>query len=312
MHHHIPLSTAAARNAAAAPNHRSLATFSARINDVRESCKLSILAYSAEVSRNNVFGRVIGTYDGRTHTTMAPRCKDTQAFMLLRGEDELVVAFRGTMNLLDVKIALDVRQATFGDDDMGGRVHHGFLKQFTSIEPMLSDDIAKVVKQRKVRRICFTGHSMGAAMAFIAAKRYGTMSDVDGGTDIVCHAFGGPPFADKTFWHGFVDHVDDHVAINLRNDVVSVIPVNATFCSAPPNTLELTTDGTSTCVKDTQVPPLMSHLISRAARCGSMEAIITNHESKTYLHSIDRLLKRVNASANALANASALMGSRKV
>ena len=164
---------------------------------------------------------------------------------------------------------------------------------------MITRDITSATKQHSVARVCFTGHSMGAALALMAAKRYGN-ADYRGGitknATISCHAFGCPPFADAVFWRGFTEDVDDHVAVNLHNDIVPVIPVHPRFSSSPPNTLELTTNGIACCILDTQVPSTPSRIVRRAARCGSMTAVVANHEAGAYLTSIDCLIERIKQS----------------
>ena len=290
-----------------ASKHMSMSAFAARVVDVRESCRLSLLAYSELKSIAPKPGRMIGAYDGSKNCSLPLlACKDAQAFMTLRrphvGDDddddgrreELVVSFRGTINRRDLMDAIDIRHANFPYGKAGGCVHRGFLDQFASIEPMITRDIANVVKKRRIRRVCFTGHSMGAALALMAAKRYGAVGDVTNNVMVACHAFGGPPFADAVFWRGFVDDVDNHLAINLRDDVVPVIPVHTAFSSSPPDTIELTHDGIARCIMDTYAPPKTSRLVNRAARCGSVASIVANHEASAYLHSIDRLLERIS------------------
>jgi hypothetical protein len=291
---------------ATSSSHAAGHRFITRMMDVRKSCKLSMLAYqelNTVAAQPGQGLRVIGAYDGMYLCPPTASCKDAQAFMMLRRRPhfqtegaELVVSFRGTVNRQDLMDAIDIRHADFRYGKSGGRVHRGFLEQFASIEPLITRDIACAVRKREITRVCFTGHSMGAALALMAAKRYGNASDrvhILREATISCHAFGGPPFADIVFWNGFLDDIDDHVAVNLHNDVVPVIPVHPRFSSSPPNTLEITTDGIACCILDTQKSSTPSRLVRRAARCGSMTSIVENHEASTYLTSIDRLIDRI-------------------
>jgi hypothetical protein len=295
--HPTKMITGATKHAAASRS------FIARIVDVRKSCKLSMLAYQELHTVVAALPGHIGAYDGAYLCTPSMSCKDAQAFMMLRrpphrhmAGKELVVSFRGTLNRQDLMDAIDIRHADFRYGKAGGRVHRGFLEQFESIEPLITRDIAYAVRKREITRVCFTGHSMGAALALLAARRYGNSDDranILGDATITCHAFGVPPFADVMFWHGFLYDVDDHVAVNLHNDVVPVIPVHPRFSSSPPNTLEITTDGIACCILDTQKSSTPSRLVRRAARCGSMTAIVANHEASTYLTSLDRFMDRI-------------------
>ncbi len=83
---------------------------------------------------------------------------------LLKGSDHYVLSFRGT----EVKEKSDViadLSAGKNVEASGGKVHHGFKKELDKLWPSIEKALANVEK------VYVTGHSLGAAMATIAASR---------------------------------------------------------------------------------------------------------------------------------------------
>jgi hypothetical protein len=89
-----------------------------------------------------------------------------QGFVAWR-ENFSVVAFRGTEpeDLLDITSDLGVLLSTW--DEPGERVHSGFKGALEEIWPALIE-----VKELKGRPVWFAGHSLGAAVATLAADRF--------------------------------------------------------------------------------------------------------------------------------------------
>ena len=91
---------------------------------------------------------------------------DTQAMLVVRGTppELAVLAFRGTETLRDWIKNINLPLVRF---DGGGRAHSGFLRGFNAVWPEI---------ERALRGIdCplyFTGHSLGGALATIAAARH--------------------------------------------------------------------------------------------------------------------------------------------
>jgi hypothetical protein len=112
---------------------------------------------------------------------------DHLSVTLLNGKDTLMVAFRGTVGWADVLLT---------DIDMYptrrayGRVHRGFTCATEMIWPELSGKLAQAVRCGK--KLVFTGHSLGGAMAVIAALK--TVTEF-APKDIDLVTFGQPPLA---------------------------------------------------------------------------------------------------------------------
>jgi len=102
---------------------------------------------------------------------------------IMWNKQHLTIAFRGTepKELSDIKADLKTWKTR---SQVAGRVHDGFYDEIKKLwEPML-----KVIKSKgKGKSISICGHSLGAAMATIAAARLTTA-----GHDIVLYTFGSP------------------------------------------------------------------------------------------------------------------------
>lgn len=116
--------------------------------------------------------------------------KDTQVFLAVRDDPEMVVlAFRGTEgnSKADILSDLDLRFVKTED----GKVHRGFLTAFEQVAP----EIREALKLAQVgdRPIYITGHSLGGALAIIAAK------ELESDQVAACYTFGSPKVGDQEF-----------------------------------------------------------------------------------------------------------------
>ena len=102
-------------------------------------------------------------------------------------------------------------------------VHTGFAQQFMSIEASLTVDIKDIMSSHPIERIVFAGHSMGGAIAIIAAAYYGNLFST---THITCHTFGCPYVGNKAFVKWYAHNVDESIRLEIEEDLVPMIRIN--------------------------------------------------------------------------------------
>lgn len=113
---------------------------------------------------------------------------ETQGFAAMTAR-ELIVSFRGTSQRADWVTDLDTRRMR----TPFGKVHRGFSTALDHVWPELEPLIAR---ERAVRALWFTGHSLGGALAALAAGRCALERQwpVAG-----VHTFGQPRVGNRTF-----------------------------------------------------------------------------------------------------------------
>lgn len=122
---------------------------------------------------------------------------------LLKSADDYVLSFRGT-EITEVSDLFADLQALKRTEAIGGRVHHGFQHELNKIW----SEVEKAVSG--IDRLYVTGHSLGAAMATIAAGRLN--SQVSALVTFGSPRVGTPKFIDTfTFPHYRVQNNCDDV-----------------------------------------------------------------------------------------------------
>ena len=101
--------------------------------------------------------------------------------------------------------------------DHGGNVHRGFKNALQEVWPELESHIAKL--QKNNRKIWITGHSLGAALATLAADRYGNVQGI--------YTYGSPRVGDEEFEKDF--NVNAYRFANNR-DIVTKVPPASMYC----------------------------------------------------------------------------------
>ena len=101
--------------------------------------------------------------------------------------------------------------------DHGGKVHRGFKEALEEVWPELEEYISTL--QKNDRKIWITGHSLGAALATLAADRYGNIQGV--------YTYGSPRVGDRGFQEDF--HVNAYRFVN-NSDIVTKVPPASVYC----------------------------------------------------------------------------------
>ncbi len=142
---------------------------------------------------------------------------ETQVFVA-EDEQNLILSFRGTESLRDWLQNLQFLQR---DHPLGGEVHIGFHKALLSVwsklAPLLNES------SRKGKRLFITGHSLGGALATLAAAQMA----IEGTSDQIhaIYTFGQPLVGDRRFTPPFNSIFRNRFwRFRNHNDLVTRIP----------------------------------------------------------------------------------------
>ena len=141
---------------------------------------------------------------------------DTQSFVAAKGE-HLVVCFRGTGSGKDWVV--DANLFKTDSFDGKGRVHRGFKSALDSVWDRIAATLSTFGDDKKV---FFTGHSLGAALAQLAAYRQATS-----GTNPVAgvYVYGSPRIGNPTYKTVYNKHIGDKTFLHINNlDLVPQVP----------------------------------------------------------------------------------------
>jgi len=137
--------------------------------------------------------KIIGRYD----------VNDTQA-LLISTHSFLVLVFRGTEanSFTDLKTGAN---AVITTCPSGGGIHSGYNDAYTLVEQPIQTDLNS--PDNRDKPLIITGHSLGGALATIAAKRLPHNRDDDGhkaynGQILACYSFGSPHIGNARWSHG--------------------------------------------------------------------------------------------------------------
>lgn len=129
---------------------------------------------------------------------------------LVEMQDVLYVAFRGTENKADVKSDVKIGMRTVSWLPTDAKAHRGFLKAYESVRDQVTRRIREALDtNRGVKKLVFTGHSLGGALATLAAADW-VVHGANVPTDV--YTFGAPQVGDQAFVNAF----DAGVGVSVR------------------------------------------------------------------------------------------------
>ena len=178
--------------------------------------KLSDLAYQ---DKEEIFGELKQSGFYKHHFIDNPET-GTQGF-IAANDQHLVIVFRGTqLQLKDLTTDAEIKLVV-GD---AGKVHRGFFKAFNSIRGELELKIQEF--QDNQQRIWLSGHSLGAAIATLAAMRLALQEiSIEG-----FYNYGSPRVGDGDFVSALQTQLTGRsFRVRNNNDVVTRVPVAGIF-----------------------------------------------------------------------------------
>lgn len=153
-----------------------------------------------------------------------------------------ITVFRGTNEKQDVIQDLDILRIKIPNISKKCLVHKGFLDSFMCLEETLS----KIIEEdENINILEFKGHSLGGAVATIAALYY---KDLYKTKKVICHTFGSPRVGSKGFVKYFNKIIDESIRVVNERDLVPTIPMSWRFKHVN-NCIELKADCSMSLVK---------------------------------------------------------------
>jgi hypothetical protein len=199
-----------AKHAVFFPNGRSRSDAALCVELARLAyCRLDIgFAFDRDRVRK-VLGRIQFTDCKFFETAAEPNGGGSHAFLALDGDNKLaVLSFRGTDKDDPTDLADDLN-ALPQPWQAGGSVHCGFAKALQDVWP----GVVAALPEFKEYRLLFTGHSLGAAMATLAA----TLQPA------VLYTIGSPRVGDQAF-ADLLQGLDNHRYVDCCDLVTRVPP----------------------------------------------------------------------------------------
>ena len=148
---------------------------------------------------------------------------DTQVHVGVENNNIYVVC-RGTSSCQDVISDLKIWRKKC-DYLQNTLIHSGFLEQYDSIREHVNNEIDLLINET-IKRVVFCGHSLGAALATIAALDYKIQHAA---SEVICVTFASPRVGNNSFSKLFNKTVDVSNRIVYHRDPVTFLPTLIRF-----------------------------------------------------------------------------------
>jgi Lipase (class 3) len=214
--------------------------------------------------------------------------QDTQAYIWISESEGIVyVCFRGTESTQDILADIDVRREHMELESKEGgviSVHRGFYRQYKAIRA----EMMKYLEDRReaYRTIVFTGHSLGGAVATIAAAECAERFKKEG-KEIECHTFGSPRVGNKNFVKWFNKNIEKNWRVFNADDPVPLLPMSYHFSHVGKGIR--ITDSMGIQVSERDTPWYLRPILSFATI--DVDAIIRDHACTLYISRLESLGK---------------------
>lgn len=147
---------------------------------------------------------------------------DCQAYMWQQN-NHIFLVFRGTDDIMDVLVDLDVRTEPMIINGTSVNIHQGFYRQFFSVESKIEQNINNMTNNG-ANELIITGHSLGGALASISNYYY---SKKFPSLNITTYTYGSPRVGDTIFANDEC-HKNGYRIFNYY-DPVPMFPVSGRF-----------------------------------------------------------------------------------
>ncbi len=141
----------------------------------------------------------------------------TQA-IVAHDKERIVIIFRGTEPKEFKDVKADLKTWPKRSDEVQGLVHAGFAEALDKVWKDLEPFVDECVKLHKIKQVIFTGHSLGGALAVVAAARSKYIGEV--------YTYGQPRVGNRKYSKQVKSKVYRFVN---NNDVVPRVPPPLVF-----------------------------------------------------------------------------------
>lgn len=139
-------------------------------------------------------------------------------------QEWIAVSFRGSADLINWLADFDFVEMTPVEYCDGCKVHTGFYRSWLSVARLVSEEVSRLRAAHPHAQLVLTGHSLGAAMAILAATHLHYNDDL--GVHAV-YTFGQPRVGNRAF-HEYFAAIEEGPAIAYRvvhwRDPVAISP----------------------------------------------------------------------------------------
>ncbi len=185
--------------------------FSAKTFELINACWLADASMLAYVRDNNYVSHQL-TRSGFEHVKFFDE-SGTQCFVASNAQGVFVI-FRGT-EPDEIRDILTDAQIITVNENKGGKVHKGFQQGLNSIWGPLFTQIREINSDSN-KKFWFSGHSLGAALAVLAAARFQDKTAVQG-----VYTFGCPQIGNRDYAESYT--IPIYRIVN-NNDIIPMLP----------------------------------------------------------------------------------------
>lgn len=140
---------------------------------------------------------------------------------IAESQDKIVVTFRGTRTFKDNESDQDLYQVPYPFVKNAGKTHRGFTSIYESTRNQL---IRELTKLSTTKRLFVTGHSLGGALAVLAAFDIAVNTRFK---NTFVYTYGSPRVADPVFASQFNRCVKNSIRIFNVHDIIPTLPEQA-------------------------------------------------------------------------------------
>lgn len=253
----------------------------------------SVAAYRDSIARSQLSARLSNIAYFDCKDTITRELKPMKAHLIAKYDNTIVagsgrtlmVGCRGTNKASDIVDAADIRtQKIKFRSGATATVHRGFYDQYCMVERSLRKDVKEALESGAYDDIVFTGHSMGAGVAVLAALDCAVSKPKD--VTLRCHTFGAPHFADRVLINELMAAIDEQIDYQLTGDVVTQMRLHPKF-KYMPFTVRLDAMGRASCLiydGEHRSPGIICTLMQH-----SLSELVSLHTIASYMTALDQI-----------------------